>query len=78
MMVAMSMMGGVANESDVDRSARVVPREDGALSMAVLMNGRDGSMLVPGMQRGKNETHGQEYEKAGNKAVPFHDPEQRA
>jgi len=30
------------------------------------------------VQRGKNETHGQKYEKAGDKAVPFHDPEKRA
>ncbi len=78
MMVAVPVMGSVANESDVARVARAWPAKASAFSIAVLMNDSYGSMLAPARERGKNETHGQEYEEAGDKAVPLHDPEQRA
>lgn len=78
MVVAMHVIGRVASESDITGVVRARFAETGAVTMAVLMHDSYGSMLVPTMQRRKNETHGQKYEKAGDKAVPLHDPEQCA
>ena len=60
MMVAVAMMGRVAHDSDV--AALAVPTEDGAFSMDVPLNDGHVAMLGPAMERGKNETHRQEYE----------------
>ena len=44
----------------------------------VLMRGSDNAMRMTGVKRRKNEADGQEHEKTGDNAVPFHDSEQRA
>lgn len=46
--------------------------------MTVLVSNRYGSMLMAAMKGRKNKAHRQKYEKAGDEAVPFHDPEQCA
>jgi len=78
MLVVMSLMGGFSNNSDVYVDMLVLLLKGGAFNMAVLMNSRHGATPMIAMERRKYETYGQEYEKAGDKAVPFHDPEQRA
>ena len=74
----MPMMGRVAQESDIAIATLALLPRGNAFPMAVLVNSRHGAMLVPAMERRKNDTHDQECEQANDKAVPFHRPEQRA
>ena len=62
MMVAMLMIGRMANRSDVDIAVLVSLPQGDAFPIALLMNDRQGSMPVIAIERRKNETHGQEYE----------------
>lgn len=77
-MVAMHMVGIMTDKSDFDVGALAGHAKRRVFHIAVLMNDRHGSVRMGAMERRKNESHGQEYEKAGEKAVPFHDPEKRA
>ena len=80
MTVAMLVMGRMTGESDIGMARLAMPAYRGAIPMAVLVNDRigHGSMLVAVMERAKNEADNQERKKAGDEAVPFHDPEKRA
>ena len=77
MMFVMRMIEHTANESDVDFDILALLLQDDAFHVAVLMNRRHMPPVIA-LEGRKTETHCQKYEQAGDKAVPFHDREQRS